>query len=120
QTGCSTSLVAVSLACRALLQRDCDAALAGGVSITFPQHRGYLYQDGAMGSKDGHCRAFDAAAAGTVFGAGVAVVVLKRLSDAIADGDSLVPVNPGFALNNHGAPQGGYMGPSGHGPPHVD
>jgi len=112
QTGCSTSLVAVSLACRALLQHDCDAALAGGVSITFPQARGYLYQEGAMGSPDGHCRAFDAAAAGTVFGAGVAVVVLKRLSDALAQGDSVVAVIRGFALNNDGASKVGYMAPS--------
>jgi len=112
QTGCSTSLVAVSLACRALLQHDCDAALAGGVSITFPQVRGYLYQEGAMGSPDGHCRAFDAAAAGTVFGAGVAVVVLKRLSDALAQGNSIVAVIRGFALNNDGASKVGYMAPS--------
>ncbi len=112
QTGCSTSLVAVSLACRALLQHDCDAALAGGVSITFPQKRGYLYQEGAMGSPDGKCRAFDAAAAGTVFGSGVAVVVLKRLSDALAQGDSIVAVIRGFALNNDGSSKVGYMAPS--------
>jgi amino acid adenylation domain-containing protein len=112
QTGCSTSLVAVCLACRALLQHDCDAALAGGVSITFPQKRGYLYQEGAMGSPDGRCRAFDAAAAGTVFGAGVGVVVLKRLSDALAAGDSIVAVIRGFALNNDGSSKVGYMAPS--------
>ena len=112
QTGCSTSLVAVCLACRALLQHDCDAALAGGVSITFPQKRGYLYQEGAMGSRDGRCRAFDAAADGTVFGSGVAVVVLKRLSDALADGDSIVAVIRGFALNNDGSAKVGYMAPS--------
>ncbi|MDQ2979183.1 MAG: type I polyketide synthase, partial [Acidobacteriota bacterium] len=112
QAGCSTSLVAVCLACRALLQHDCDAALAGGVSITFPQKRGYLYREGAMGSPDGRCRAFDAAAGGTVFGAGVGVVVLKRLSDAIAHGDSIVAVIRGFALNNDGASKVGYMAPS--------
>jgi amino acid adenylation domain-containing protein len=112
QTGCSTSLVAVSLACRALLQHDCDAALAGGVSITFPQARGYLYQEGAMGSRDGHTRAFDAQAAGTVFGSGVAVVVLKRLSDAVAQNDSIVAVIRGFALNNDGSSKVGYMAPS--------
>lgn len=112
QTGCSTSLVAVCLACRALLQHDCDAALAGGVSITFPQKRGYLYQEGAMGSPDGKCRAFDAAAGGTVFGSGVGVVVLKRLSDAVANGDSIVAVIRGFALNNDGASKVGYMAPS--------
>jgi amino acid adenylation domain-containing protein len=112
QTGCSTSLVAVCLACRALLQHDCDAALAGGVSITFPQKRGYLYQEGAMGSPDGRCRAFDAAAAGTVFGAGVGVVLLKRLSDALAAGDSIVAVIRGFALNNDGSSKVGYMAPS--------
>ncbi|MEO8429874.1 MAG: amino acid adenylation domain-containing protein [Acidobacteriota bacterium] len=112
QTGCSTSLVAVCLAARALLEGDCDAALAGGVSVTFPQHRGYLYQEGAMGSPDGHCRAFDASAAGTVFAAGVGVVVLKRLEDAVADGDSITAVIRGFALNNDGAAKVGYMAPS--------
>ncbi len=112
QTGCSTSLVAVCLACRALLQHDCDAALAGGVSITFPQKRGYLYQEGAMGSPDGKCRAFDAAAGGTVFGSGVGIVVLKRLSDAVANRDSIVAVIRGFALNNDGASKVGYMAPS--------
>ncbi|MEP6802071.1 MAG: amino acid adenylation domain-containing protein [Acidobacteriota bacterium] len=112
QSGCSTSLVAICLAARALLEHDCDAALAGGVSITFPQKRGYVYQDGAMGSPDGRCRAFDAAAAGTVFGAGVGVVVLKRLSDALAGGDSIVAVIRGFALNNDGAAKVGYMAPS--------
>ncbi|MDQ2979971.1 MAG: polyketide synthase, partial [Acidobacteriota bacterium] len=112
QSGCSTSLVAVCLAARVLLHHDCDAALAGGVSITFPQKRGYLYQEGAMGSPDGKCRAFDAAAAGTVFGSGVGVVVLKRLSDAVANGDSIVAVIRGFALNNDGASKVGYMAPS--------
>jgi len=112
QSGCSTSLVAICLACRALLHHECDAALAGGVSITFPQKRGYLYQEGAMGSPDGRCRAFDAAAAGTVFGAGVGVVVLKRLADALAEGDSIVAVIRGFAVNNDGAGKVGYMAPS--------
>src|ERR1700680_380456 len=84
-TACSTSLVAVHLACDALQSFQCDTALAGGVSIQLPQARGYLYQDGGILSPDGHCRAFDSAAAGTVSGNGGAIVVLKRLQDAIED-----------------------------------
>src|SRR5581483_8628679 len=86
QTACSTSLVAVAQACQSLQNYQCDAALAGAISITFPQIRGYRYQEGAMGSADGHCRTFDAEARGTVFGDGCGIVVLKRLADAIADG----------------------------------
>ena len=81
QTACSTSLVAVEMACRALQAGECDVALAGGVSITFPQRSGYLYQDGMILSPDGHCRPFDAAAAGTRGGAGTGIVVLKRLAE---------------------------------------
>jgi len=87
QSACSTSLVAVCLACQNLLNYQCDMALAGGVSITFPQKRGQLYQEGGIISPDGHCRAFDAKAAGTVSGDGVGIVVLKRLSEALAEGD---------------------------------
>ncbi len=83
QTACSTSLVATHLACQALLNRDCDMALAGGVTIRLPQKGGYLYQEGGIMSPDGHCRAFDAQAAGTVGGNGVGIVVLKRLADAL-------------------------------------
>lgn len=112
QTACSTSLVAVVQAVNALLSYQCDAALAGGVSITFPQERGHLFQDGAILSKDGHCRAFDADATGTVFGHGCGVVVLKRLADAIADHDHVYAVIKGAALNNDGAGKVSYMAPS--------
>ncbi|MEI9896102.1 MAG: amino acid adenylation domain-containing protein [Chthoniobacter sp.] len=112
QTACSTSLVAVVQAVNALLSYQCDAALAGGVSITFPQARGHLFQDGAILSKDGHCRAFDADATGTVFGHGCGVVVLKRLADAVADRDHVYAVIKGAALNNDGANKVSYMAPS--------
>jgi amino acid adenylation domain-containing protein len=112
QTACSTSLVAVVQAVGALLSHQCDAALAGGVSITFPQARGHLFQDGAILSKDGHCRAFDAAASGTVFGHGCGVVVLKRLSDAVRDNDHIYAVIKGAALNNDGAGKVSYTAPS--------
>src|ERR1700682_9149 len=88
-TACSTSLVAVTQACESLIGGHCDAALAGGVSITFPQKRAYAFQEGGLASRDGHCRAFDEDAQGTVFGSGCAVVLLKRLEDAIAAGDSI-------------------------------
>jgi len=110
--GCSTSLVAVCQAAQALQTYQCDMALAGGVSITFPQKRGYLYQEGGMVSPDGHCRAFDENANGTVFGAGAGVVVLKRLEDAVADGDSIYAVIRGFATNNDGSDKVGYTAPS--------
>ena len=94
QTACSTSLVAVAQACQSLLLYQADMALAGGVSISFPQHRGYLHQEGGMVSADGHCRPFDASASGTIFGSGAGVVVLKRLEDAIADGDQIYARHP--------------------------
>ncbi len=112
QTACSTSLVAVVQAVNALLGYQCDAALAGGVSITFPQARGHLFQDGAILSSDGHCRAFDADATGTVFGHGCGIVVLKRLADAVADRDHIYAVIKGAALNNDGAGKVSYMAPS--------
>ena len=112
QTACSTSLVAVVQAVNALLTFQCDAALAGGVSITFPQARGHLFQDGAILSDDGHCRAFDANATGTVFGHGCGVVVLKRLSDALTDRDHIYAVIKGSAVNNDGAGKVSYMAPS--------
>src|SRR5512139_2563001 len=86
QTACSTSLVAVHLACQSLLSGESDMALAGGVSISFPQKSGYMFREGGILSRDGHCRTFDAAAQGTVLGNGVGIVVLKRLADALADG----------------------------------
>jgi acyl transferase domain-containing protein len=112
QTACSTSLVAVHLACQSLLNHECDMALAGGVSVGVPQVQGGVYQEGSIISPDGHCRAFDAAAAGTVKGSGVGVVVLKRLSDALADGDHIEAVIKGSAINNDGSLKAGYTAPS--------
>lgn len=112
QTACSTSLVAVEAACRALNGRECDMALAGGVSVTFPEQTGYLYQEGMILSPDGVCRPFDERAAGTRPGAGAGLVVLKRLSDAIADRDTIHAVIRGAAVNNDGAGKAGYTAPS--------
>ncbi|MHC4617197.1 MAG: type I polyketide synthase [Planctomycetota bacterium] len=112
QTACSTSLVAVCLACQNLLNYSCDIALAGGSTIDIPQKRGYLYQEGSIYSPDGHCRAFDALARGTVAGNGVAMVLLKRLSDAIEDSDSIHAVILGSAINNDGSQKVGYTAPS--------
>lgn len=112
QTACSTSLTAVHLACRALQAYDCDMALAGGVWLNLLQEGGYLHQAGAILSPDGHCRAFDAHAAGTLIGSGAGVVVLKRLSDALRDGDSIHAVIKGSAANNDGAAKVGFTAPS--------
>ncbi|MDB6031042.1 MAG: hypothetical protein JWM16_1380 [Verrucomicrobiales bacterium] len=112
QTACSTSLVAVCVACQQLLNYQCDVALAGGVSVTFPQKKGHLYQEGAISSPDGHCRAFDARAQGTVAGDATGVVVLKRVAEAIADGDEIYAVIKGFATNNDGSEKIGYTAPS--------
>lgn len=112
QTACSTSLVATVLACQSLLTYQCDLALAGGASIHTPQKAGYLYQPGGILSPDGHCRAFDAAAQGTVGGNGVGIVVLKRLEEAIAEGDTIYAVIRGAAINNDGAAKVGYTAPS--------
>ncbi|HWF67143.1 MAG TPA: type I polyketide synthase, partial [Acidobacteriaceae bacterium] len=111
QTACSTSLVAVQMAFESLLRRECDMALAGGVSISLPQPVGYLYVPGMILSRDGHCRAFDAAASGTVPGAGVGVAILKRLDDAISDGDHIYAVLRGAAINNDGSAKVGYSAP---------
>ncbi|HEV7786839.1 MAG TPA: polyketide synthase, partial [Thermoanaerobaculia bacterium] len=89
QTACSTSLVAVHLACQSLLNGECDMALAGGVSVKFPHRAGYLYQPESILSPDGHCRPFDAGANGTVNGSGIGIVVLRRLADALGDGDTV-------------------------------
>ena len=112
QAGCSTSLLAVTQACQGLLTYQSDMALAGSVSITLPQKRGYLYQEGGMVSADGHCRTFDADAQGTVFGSGCGVVLLKRVEDAVADGDHIYAVIRGFGVNNDGSAKVGYTAPS--------
>ncbi len=112
QTACSTSLVAVHVACQSLLNRECDMALAGGVTIEIPHRQGYLYREGEILSRDGHCRSFDADATGTVFGSGAGVVVLRRLEDALADGDRIHAVIRGSAVNNDGARKVGYLAPS--------
>jgi acyl transferase domain-containing protein/thioesterase domain-containing protein len=112
QTACSTSLVAVHLACQALLNYECDLALAGGVTIAVPQERGYPYREGGILSPDGCCRAFDARAAGTVPGSGAGVAILARLEDALADGRTVLAVVRGSAINNDGAFKVGYTAPS--------
>ncbi|MBI2512596.1 MAG: amino acid adenylation domain-containing protein [Opitutae bacterium] len=112
QSGCSTSLVAVVMACDSLRSGQTDVALAGGVAVLLPEHKGYLGQEGGMQSPDGHCRAFDAAAGGTIFGSGVGCVVLKRLKDALADGDTVHAVVKGAALNNDGARKVSYTAPA--------
>ncbi|MCC5621261.1 type I polyketide synthase [Nostoc sp. CHAB 5715] len=110
QTTCSSSLIAVHLACQSLLSGECNIALAGGVSISI--ENGYLYQEGGIESPDGHCRAFDAKAAGTVTGKGLGLVVLKRLEEAIADGDCIHAVIKGSAINNDGSDKVSYTAPS--------
>jgi phthiocerol/phenolphthiocerol synthesis type-I polyketide synthase E len=112
QTACSSSLVAVQVACQALERRECEMALAGGVSVSFPQRGGYLFQEGMILSPDGHCRPFDASARGTRSGAGCGIVVLKRLSDALADRDTIHAVIRGAAVNNDGAGKAGFTAPS--------
>lgn len=111
-TTCSTSLVAVHLACQALLTYEADMALAGGVSVRVPQNGGYMHQAGGILSPDGHCRAFDARAEGTVPGSGTGVVVLKRLSNAVADGDTIWAVIRATAINNDGSAKIGFTAPS--------
>jgi acyl transferase domain-containing protein/acyl carrier protein len=112
QTSCSTSLVAVSMACQGLLNYQCDMALAGGVSVKAQQKGGHLYHEGGILSPDGYCRAFDAKAQGTVIGNGLGIVVLKRLEDALADGDHIEAVIKGTAVNNDGSLKVGYTAPS--------
>ena len=112
QSACSSSLVAVHLACRSLLTYECDIALAGGVSIAVPLKQGYLYEEGGITSPDGHCRAFDAKANGTIIGYGCGIVVLKRLSEAIEAGDSIQAIIRGSAVNNDGSSKVGYTAPS--------
>ena len=112
QSACSTSLVAVHLAMQSLLGYECDLALAGGVTILVPQLTGYWHQEGGILSPDGHCRAYDAAAAGTVGGSGAGLVALKRLGDALAAGDTVRAVLRGSAVNNDGAQKVGFTAPS--------
>ncbi len=112
QTACSTSLVAISQACQSLMSGQCDMALAGGATLKLPQNRGYLYTEGGMVSPDGVCRTFDAKARGTVFGEGCGVVLLKRVEDALADGDDIYAVVKGWGLNNDGRAKMGYTAPS--------
>lgn len=111
-TACSTALVAVHLACQSLLTGECQIALAGGVAVNVPQKTGYLYQPGGIVSPDGHCRAFDARAQGTIFGSGVGIVVLKRLEEALADGDVIHAVIKGSAVNNDGSLKASFTAPS--------
>ena len=111
QTACSTSLVAIHMACQSLLYHQCDMALAGGVSINTGR-AGYFYHEGGILSPDGHTRAFDARAAGMVGGSGVGVVLLKRLEDALADGDHIHAVIRGSATNNDGSLKIGFTAPS--------
>ena len=112
QTACSTSLVAIHLACQSLLNGESDITLAGAVSISVPQVSCHEFRDGGIHSPDGRCRSFDAAAQGTVGGSGLGVVVLKRLEDALADGDSIHAVIKGSAINNDGSLKIGYTAPS--------
>jgi phthiocerol/phenolphthiocerol synthesis type-I polyketide synthase E len=112
QTACSTSLVAIHLACQAILGGDCDMALAGGVTLRTWNKTGYLYREGMINSPDGHCRAFAAAAKGTVEGEGMGLVVLKRLENAIADEDHIYALVKGSAINNDGVRKVAFTAPS--------
>jgi amino acid adenylation domain-containing protein len=111
-TACSTSLAAVHVACQAILNGECDMALAGGVTVSHLTKRGYFFQEGMIASPDGHCRAFDASARGTVGADGAGVVVLKRLEDAVADNDHIYAVVKGSAMNNDGLRKAGFTAPS--------
>ncbi|GAT69455.1 acyl transferase [Planomonospora sphaerica] len=111
-TACSSSLVAIHTACEALRSGECDMALSGGVSIEMPPEWGYQYHQDGIYAPDGHCRAFDASAAGTIWGGGGGIAVLKRLSDALADGDHVRAIVIGNAINNDGATKVGFSAPS--------
>ncbi|WP_406071880.1 type I polyketide synthase [Streptomyces sp. NBC_01020] len=112
QTACSSTLVALHLACQSLRTGDCDTALVGGASIDFPYGHGYLWSEGGVQSRSGHCRPFDAAADGTVFGGGACAVLLKRLPDALADHDHIRAVIRGSAINNDGSDKVSFGAPS--------
>lgn len=119
QTACSTSLVAIHFACQSLINGECDMALAGAVSLQIPQKIGYLYQEGMILSPDGHCRAFDEKAEGTIFGSGVGMVVLKPLDLAIANEDKIYAVIKGTAINNDGGKKVNYLATNGLGQSRV-
>ena len=112
QTACSSSLVAVHLACQSLLSGECDMVLAGAASIRVPHHVGYTYEPGAMVSASGHCRPFDVRSDGTIFGSGVAAVILKPLQAALDDGDRIHAVIRGSAINNDGSVKMTYAAPA--------
>lgn len=112
QTACSSSLVAIHQAAQALLAHECDVALAGGVHVRVPMESGYRYEPGGIMSRDGHCRPFEAGASGTIGGNGAGVVVLRRLSDAIRDADTIYAVVKGSAINNDGGVKIGFTAPS--------
>ncbi|EOI0946952.1 beta-ketoacyl synthase N-terminal-like domain-containing protein, partial [Klebsiella pneumoniae] len=112
QTACSSSLVAVHMACESLRSGECSMAIAGGIGITFPQTGGYLYQKGMIFSPDGICRPFDAEANGTFAGNGFGIVVLRRLEDALVDGNTIIAVLRGSAINNDGHQKAGFTAPS--------
>ncbi len=111
QTACSTATVATHLACQSLLRNECDLCLAGGVQIRVPQNMGYLYQEGGFPSPDGHCRSFDAKAKGNVHGNGAGILLLKRLSEAVRDGDHIHAVIRGSAIANDGSVKVGFTAP---------
>ena len=111
-TACSTSLVALIEACKSIDAGHCDVAIAGGVSVTFPQNSGHLHQTGSIYTPDGHCRPFDAAGAGTLFSDGAGVVVVRRLEDAVAAGDRIYAVVNGFGINNDGGDKASFSAPS--------
>lgn len=112
QTACSTSLVSIHLSIQSLLNGECSMALAGGAAVWVPHEAGHLYQEGNVFTKDGHCRAFDARATGTIFGSGAGVVLLKRFDDAVKDGDTIHAVIKGSAVNNDGSKKTNYSAPS--------
>ena len=112
QTACSTSLVAVHLACQSLLNQECDMALAGGATIEVPHGIGYIYREGEILSRDGRCRPFDGSSSGTVFGSGIGIVVLRRLEEALESNDNIRAIILGSAINNDGARKVGYLAPS--------
>lgn len=112
QSACSTSLVAVHLACQGILAGECEMALAGGVTIIVPQDAGYLYQQDMIFSPDGHCRAFDQKAQGAVFGNGAGIVLLKSLRSAFEDNDNILAIIKATAVNNDGSTKVGYSAPS--------
>jgi acyl transferase domain-containing protein/surfactin synthase thioesterase subunit len=119
QTACSTSLVSIHMACQSLLLGECDVALAGGVTVLVPHAVGYVYQEGMIQSPDGHCRAFDASAQGTIFGSGAGLVTLKRLADALEAGDAIQAVIKGSAINNDGSNKVSFAAPSSQGQAQV-